>query len=752
MNQQELPKKELALYKSMLKLFEFKQYKKGLKTAETVLKKVPEHGETLVLKGLFLSHLNRKEEGFELAKKGLKINPNSGTSWNVMGIMYRNERNYKEALKSFIEAIKFDKNNFQIIRDICYLHIHLRNYDSFNEMSQFILSARPANRAFWGGLAVSYHLVNNLDSAIKVLDAYIETFYESKNVPDYEHSELMLYRNLLYQENGQYEKAKLDLDIIEKDTFDKLSLTLYKARILKKLGDKLGASETYRKLININPDCKEYILELLDIEELNKDNLTYEDNQRVLTIFDDLRRDNPKSNLLKYLPLVYSNSEQFESYAKPYITHAIKKGIPSLFSNLKDLYKNEEKKEIIIKIIEEIYNESKNSKDLEVNGNGTSAANEIIWSEYFLAQHYDKIGDHQKALEFIELAIQREPKMVELYMTKARIYKHLKNIEVASEVMEEARKIDLADRYVNTKCTKYLLRNNKVEEAENIITLFVRPDSNDKLNELAENQCLWFEIEAAKSRYRQNQIGLTLKKAHLIAKHFNDFEDDQLDFHGYCMRKSTVRPYLRALVFEDKLYCNKTYLQAVELAAKCYVMIAENPEAAKNADNPEYAKLSAAEKKKLKLKQKKALQKSNQENEKNNELTGKNESKKDEDPKGLKYFSIQNPLEEAFKLIKPTLEFEDLTLSYVQACFEVLIRQNKFLLSLKMILKSIKLDSKDALIQEQLKKFIECFNEIKKQKKTPEYLINTVENQLKKVTVDYPEYLDIVVGLQGLEI
>ena len=39
-----------------------KAYKKGLKAADTVLKKFPEHGETLAMKGLLLNCLERKEE------------------------------------------------------------------------------------------------------------------------------------------------------------------------------------------------------------------------------------------------------------------------------------------------------------------------------------------------------------------------------------------------------------------------------------------------------------------------------------------------------------------------------------------------------------------------------------------------------------------------------------------------------------------------------------------------------------------
>ena len=38
--------------------------------------------------------------------------------------------------------------------------------------------------------------------------------------------------------------------------------------------------------------------------------------------------------------------------------------------------------------------------------------------------------------------------------------------------MENARSLDLQDRFVNSKCTKYMLLNNKIDKAEATIALF----------------------------------------------------------------------------------------------------------------------------------------------------------------------------------------------------------------------------------------------------------------------------------------
>lgn len=50
MTSQPLPSKETALFRQVVKLYETKQYKKAIKAADQILKKFPDHGETLAMK------------------------------------------------------------------------------------------------------------------------------------------------------------------------------------------------------------------------------------------------------------------------------------------------------------------------------------------------------------------------------------------------------------------------------------------------------------------------------------------------------------------------------------------------------------------------------------------------------------------------------------------------------------------------------------------------------------------------------
>ena len=72
-----LPPKESALFKSIVKHYETKQYKKGLKAADTVLKKFPEHGETNSMKVLLHRRPNSRAAGCSHSPIPLPLAPSS---------------------------------------------------------------------------------------------------------------------------------------------------------------------------------------------------------------------------------------------------------------------------------------------------------------------------------------------------------------------------------------------------------------------------------------------------------------------------------------------------------------------------------------------------------------------------------------------------------------------------------------------------------------------------------------------------
>ena len=70
-------------------------------------------------------------------------------------------------------------------------------------------------------------------------------------------------------------------------------------------------------------------------------------------------------------------------------------------------------------------------------------------------------------------------------------------------------------------------------------------------------QCMWYEVEAGFSEFRQKNYRMALKNFNWIEKHFDQIYEDQFDFHIYSMRKFTIFAYFEMLEMEDKLYKNK---------------------------------------------------------------------------------------------------------------------------------------------------------------------------------------------------
>jgi tetratricopeptide (TPR) repeat protein len=98
----------------------------------------------------------------------------------------------------------------------------------------------------------------------------------------------------------------------------------------------------------------------------------------------------------------------------------------------------------------------------------------LLWSYYFIAQLYDYNVDAERSLYYINKAIEHTPTLIELYIVKGKIYKHCGNFYEAAKCLDEAQSLDTADRFINYKCSKYLLRANLIKESQEIASKFTR--------------------------------------------------------------------------------------------------------------------------------------------------------------------------------------------------------------------------------------------------------------------------------------
>uniref|UniRef100_A0A8D0EDR6 N-alpha-acetyltransferase 16, NatA auxiliary subunit n=1 Tax=Salvator merianae TaxID=96440 RepID=A0A8D0EDR6_SALMN len=675
-----LPPKESNLFKRILKCYEQKQYKNGLKFCKMILSnpKFAEHGETLAMKGLTLNCLGKKEEAYEFVRKGLRNDVKSHVCWHVYGLLQRSDKKYDEAIKCYRNALKLDKDNLQILRDLSLLQIQMRDLEGYRETRYQLLQLRPTQRASWIGYAIAYHLLKDYDMALKLLEEFRKTQQIPPNKIDYEYSELILYQNQVMREADLFQESLEHIETYEKQICDKLMIDEIKGEMLLKLGRLKEASEVYKDLIDRNAENWYYY------EGLEKA-LQPRSLEERLEIYEEISKLHPRAVSPRRLPLnfVTENGDQ-----EPPTT--------------------------------------------------------LLWVRYFLAQHFDKLGQFSLALDYINTAVASTPTLIELFYLKAKIYKHVGNLKEAAKWMDEAQSLDTADRFINSKCAKYMLRANMVKEAEEMCSKFTR-EGTSAMENLNEMQCMWFQTECALAFQRLGRYGDALKKCHEVERHFFEITDDQFDFHTYCMRKMTLRAYVDLLRLEDILRKHAFYFKAARSAIEIYLKLHDNPltneskEQEVNSEN-----LSAKELKKMLSKQRRAQKKAKLEEERKHaerERQQKNQKKKrdeeEEETSGPKeelvpekLERVDNPLEEAIKFLIPLKNLVANNIDTHLLAFEIYFRKGKFLLMLQSVKRAFAIDRNNPWLHECLIKFSKCVSD---HSNLPEIVNKVLTQEMQKI-------------------
>ena len=407
-----LPPKENALFKRILKCYEQKQYKNGLKFSKQILTnpKYSEHGETLAMKGLILNCLGRKEEAYDHVKRGLTNDLRSQVCWHVFGLMQRSDKQYAEAIKAYRNALKWDKDNIQILRDLSLLQIQMRDLEGYKDTRHQLFQLRPTQRASWIGFAMSYHLLEDFEMALKILEEFRKT--QKKPSYDYEYSELLLYQNMVIRESGDLEAALAHLEQYEQSICDKITLKEIKGRYLLHLGRQAEAETLYVELLKRNPENHEYYKQL----EVSRGATTVEERHAVYLEYQEKF---PRAQAPKRLPLNFLLGSELEEKLSAYVKAALRKGVPPLFVDLSPLYAEPEKFQLIEKMMTDFLTNLQTVSSFESSGSPAETPTTLLWTYYYLSQHHDSKGDYQLALDLINAAIEHTPTLIELFLLKA---------------------------------------------------------------------------------------------------------------------------------------------------------------------------------------------------------------------------------------------------------------------------------------------------------------------------------------------
>lgn len=710
-----LPDKENKLFKELLTQYELKQYKKGIKAADTILKKFPNHGETIALKALSLqsslpfpptvSSAPKQEEAEAMARLAVKKDITSHITWHVLGIFAKNRKDWEEASRAFAMARKQDPDNIPVIRDSIALYLHTRQYGPAVAARHHYLCLRPMIRSSWLGLMIAHELNGDLEEALEVYDGYVSCV-KSDSSTEPEKAQVCLHVVKMCMKNGDYEDAlsRLERGLRNDVISPRGESTVLKAKILGKLGRFVEAEDTFKALLEQNPDCRAYYSGYLKSKGLDLAS-ALDETQRVQVeeILVALSHTYPKSSAPRRLRLEVLQGDAFVDAARTYLISGLERGVPSLFVDLKGLYADPGKLQAIGALVEDIVNRLE--KEATLSSDGTiEPPTTLLWAYYFLALHLahplNPYPSHQRALDLIEVALKHTPTLPELYMVKAMVLKRSGDVESAAYVMEEARVLDLQDRFLNSKAAKYWLRAGHIAKAEELLAMFSKKDV-PVVADQTDLQCLWMMQEEGDAHYRNGNLALALKRYNSVFVTFQDYEDDQYDFHTYCLRRMTFSAYTSLLTYEDQLRSHPAYFRAALKAIDLYLRISDDPSLTEEKLTPE----EEAERKKAAKKAQKAEQKAKK------AAAAASDGKKDdppvpdEDPNGEKLLKTETPLDDALKVWKPLEKLARSRIEVWTTGFDLYIRKKLYLAALRCLNEASAIDPEDPTLHRQILQF-----------------------------------------------
>lgn len=516
----------------------------------------PDGTESLAMKGLLLLCQGDSSGGYDFVRKGLRNDLTSPVCWHVFGIMYRMDKNYVEAAKCYVNALKYDKENVQIVRDLAILQSQLGQWAALVDTRNSLLQSKPGLRANWTALAVAYDMKGDKRRALKVLESYEDTLVGFPAPHDFEHSENLLYHATLLIECEQYDAAYAYLEKLKPQILAKTTVIELQAEALLKAGRASEARAKYQALVEINPDSAASLAGFVEASSAV-------DGKSALQVYKSLQEKYPKSDLITLRLAEASSSEEFRGIIKSYIQGKLERGVPSVYVSVKPFLPA--RYDTIKAECEEILANLEDS---------TSRA----WGNLLLAQLVDYHGEYKRALELADSALKLLPEMPEIHMIKARFAKHAGNYGLAAQIMNDAQNLDSRDRFIHTKAAKYRLRNDENDAAEKLMAVFTRNEAiGGAIGDLRDMQCAWYMVEDGESYMRQGKYALALKRLHTVLTIYADWVDDPFDFHVYAFRKGAMRAYRQMLFWSQTLQEQPLFLQAARDAVRVYCHLHDNP-------------------------------------------------------------------------------------------------------------------------------------------------------------------------------
>jgi N-alpha-acetyltransferase 15/16, NatA auxiliary subunit len=476
----------------------------------------------------------------------------SHVCWHVYGLLHRADHDYNEAIKAYKQALRVDPQNLQILRDLSMLQIQMRDLHGFATTRNTLLTLKPNAKINWMAFALARHLSGDLLGAAKVIDIYLGTLSEGSAELGrcFESSELAMYKNSILGEIPNNFKEALDhLTACEAITVDRTNWLIKRAEYQLKLKDysaclktihhlfERGSTENYRihsivmcALLKLDESFCDESMRLKGTQTLATMIPLTDDQKKILLdmYLNTLKYTFPQSVAIQRIPLSLLNEQEFQQAIELICRRDLRKGVPSLCSELKSFLwttkngryvaiidpadvKNHARFKMFVTIVEAYISSLISTSKFSATEDEEEPPSTILWTWFLRAGLHELAGEYKEGLELLEKCLEHSPTEVDIYELKARLLKAIGNIDGAVECLDKGRDLDRQDRYINNQTTKYMLQAGMEEESLKRISLFTRHEGHVEQN-LYDMQCSWYELELAQCLVHKEDWGRSLKK------------------------------------------------------------------------------------------------------------------------------------------------------------------------------------------------------------------------------------------------
>ena len=530
-----MSQRKTPLEKALAELSKFqsaRDFTRGLKKCEEMLKKDPKCSEALGYKAYFtyLKDKTKKDETIKMARQANLLNMSSAQTWRICGLLYKEQNDFKQFYQSFKMANMKDPKDIFILSELCNIYFFYSNYDDFLTATRNLVQQ---NASSYGVMryALGLYYTERYEDCDHFLNVYQSNW--KKMITDEEElvfrSEFCLFRVMVFLKMEKFQDALKFIDDHKDIIRDTVKLNDFRIKCYEGLKDNEQVLKICEEQIKLYPEDGDYfdvIEKIKTKEELIPLFIQYKDQFK------------SKYAHVRALELMDAKDPQYEPLLREYLEPLILKAAPAAYQTIKDL--SDEGIDIAFRIVSEL----------------KTPINCVPIVKLFRANVYYRKHDYEHALEEVNAGIEHTTTAIELLVWKAKFLRNIGRSREAMKVAKELRRADPADRSSNLLYVQTLLLNGMRKSAESEAEIFAGEENGRQL--LFDTQFNTYYLRAGFAHLRALDYAKAREMYEGIFTHFDNYRIGEYNYIGWASKKPRalveLTDYLAILEREKQFY------------------------------------------------------------------------------------------------------------------------------------------------------------------------------------------------------